>query len=64
MNPTRSATRGLRHTWTIPLLLAVITMLGLLSALLGEQFCWKVVAWVALMVPVATSIWYARWKRT
>jgi len=54
----------LRHTWTIPLLLAVITMLGLLSALLGEQLCWKVVAWVALMVPVATSIWYARWKRT
>jgi len=46
------------------LLLAVITMLGLLSALLGEQLGWKVVAWVALMVPVATSICYARWKRT
>jgi hypothetical protein len=42
----------LRTVWAIPLLLAALTIFGLLSALLGTGM-WKVFAWIALAVPVA-----------
>ncbi|MDR5813488.1 hypothetical protein QCE62_07790 [Caballeronia sp. LZ033] len=44
-----------RKIWTIPLLLAALTLFGLLSALLGTGV-WHALAWLALAVPVAVVL--------
>jgi hypothetical protein len=53
-----------RKIWTIPLLLAALTLAGLLSALMGTGV-WHVIAWIALAIPVMvlTSIVLRRWLR-
>jgi hypothetical protein len=38
--------------------LAAITVLGLLSALIGEGGVWWLVSWAALAVPAAMSVCY------
>ena len=48
-----------RKTWTAPAALVVLTMAGLLSALLSEALAWKAVAWVFLAVPVLAALWFA-----
>ena len=53
-------TRRHRKVWTIPLALAALTLLGLVSALLGGDEAWKAVAWSALGVPLAVGSWFAR----
>lgn len=58
MRTPRSSMSIARGTWTAPLLLAIISLLGLLSALLGEEQTWKILAWMALSVPVLTTIWF------
>lgn len=40
-----------------PVLLAVISAIGLLSALLGNDI-WDVLSWIALGTPVAVVAWY------
>lgn len=52
-----------RKVWSIPILLAVLSLIGLLSALLGEHLAWKALAWVTLAVPVAVSLWYTCLRR-
>jgi hypothetical protein len=37
----------------IPALLALATLFGLLSALLGQGGVWHVLAWIALCIPLA-----------
>jgi hypothetical protein len=64
MNPGTSSTRGRWQTWKAPLLFALVTALGLMSALLGEQLSWKVIAWLALGIPVVTSIGFAWLRRS
>ncbi|MDR5820245.1 MULTISPECIES: hypothetical protein [unclassified Caballeronia] len=44
-----------RKIWTIPLLLAALTLFGLLSALLGTGV-WHALAWLTLAVPVAVVL--------
>jgi hypothetical protein len=39
--------------WRWPLVLAAATMLGLLSALLGEGGAWWALSWIALSTPLA-----------
>lgn len=43
------------HIWKYPMLLAVLTMFGLLSALLGTG-AWHLLSWMALSVPVILGI--------
>ena len=45
----------------MPTLLAVLTVVGLLSALLGEHLAWKALAWALLTVPVAIAAWLS-WR--
>lgn len=45
-----------RRVWLIPLLLALVTIFGLLSALLGTGI-WHVLAWTALILPLAILLW-------
>lgn len=46
------------HTWKVPLLLALVTIAGLLSALLGTGV-WRVLSWIMLGVPVIVIIKFA-----
>lgn len=43
--------------WGAPILLAVLTVIGLISALLGDGL-WDHVSAVALGVPVALCLWF------
>jgi len=39
--------------WRWPLLLAALTIFGLLAALLGQDEGWWIVSWIALGMPLA-----------
>ena len=42
--------------WRWPLVLAAVTSVGLLSALLGEGGVWWGLSWVALTIPLAVLV--------
>lgn len=44
--------------WGVPLLLGVLTVVGLVSALLGDGI-WDTVSAFALGIPVAVGAWFA-----
>lgn len=48
--------------WGIPLFLAVLTLFGLLSALLGSG-SWQVLSWIALSAPLAILTWCSLVRR-
>lgn len=52
MMPARPRHRTLRQIFAWPALIAVLSTVGLLSALLGDGI-WDVVSWIVLAVPVA-----------
>jgi hypothetical protein len=58
-----SAAHHFWRVWAAPVGLAVVTVFGLLSALLGDVWIWKGLAWVSLLIPVVTAGWFARRKR-
>jgi uncharacterized membrane protein YagU involved in acid resistance len=58
MNPPSS----FRKVWGAPLLLAVLTVFGLLSALLGTGI-WHWLAWIAIGIPLVVLAWYLRPRR-
>ena len=53
---------GRRHggadTWRWPIALALLSVIGLVSALLGDG-PWDVLSWIALGLPVVVIIWHA-----
>jgi hypothetical protein len=52
----------LRSTWDVwrwPAALALLSVFGLLSALLGQGGVWWGLSWIALAVPLATIAWHA-----
>jgi len=52
----------LKRVWAMPLLLAALTLFGLLAALLGAGY-WYPMAWVAISVPslvIIQKIWFKR----
>lgn len=46
-----------KRLWGAPVLLGLLTIVGLLSALLGDGM-WDVLSAVTLSIPVAATIWY------
>jgi len=48
----------LRRVWTAPLLLAAVTVSGLVAGLLADGV-WDLVAAAALALPLAVGLWYA-----
>lgn len=46
----------LKKVWEAPALLGVITLFGLLSALLGTGL-WSVLAWAAMIAPLVIIAW-------
>jgi membrane associated rhomboid family serine protease len=49
--------------WGAPIALAILTLIGLISALVGDGV-WDHVSAVALGVPVALCLWYGLPRRT
>jgi hypothetical protein len=46
-----------RTLWMIPALLALVTLLGLLAALIGEGGIWWPLSWATLTVPCVCSLY-------
>jgi hypothetical protein len=51
---------SLRQVFAAPLAIAILSGIGLISALLGDDI-WDVLSWLALTVPVVVILWY--WLR-
>jgi hypothetical protein len=49
--------RSRRQVWGMPVLLAVLTIVGLVAALLGDGI-WDLVSAVSLGAPVLVGAWY------
>ncbi|MGT2437432.1 hypothetical protein ACU4GH_18180 [Bradyrhizobium betae] len=47
-----------RALWTIPALLALLTLFGLPAALVGEGGIWWLLSWGTLAVPCVCSFYY------
>ncbi|MDE1146447.1 MAG: hypothetical protein PW843_07465 [Azospirillaceae bacterium] len=45
-----------RQVWAWPVALGVLTVFGLLSALLGEHGVWWVLSWVTLAAPLVVIV--------
>ena len=57
MKPIRNnRVRKLREIFFIPLLLAALSSIGLISALLGDGN-WDILSWLALLTPLLAIIW-------
>lgn len=57
MSPPLVQPGQFRRVWAMPTMLAVVTVVGLSSALLGEDLAWKALAWALLTVPVVIAAW-------
>lgn len=51
--------RSPREIWGMPTVLAIVSAIGLVSALLGDGF-WDVLSWVALATPMLVMGWHLR----
>lgn len=54
-----SQRRSLWAIFRMPILLATLSIIGLVSALLGDDV-WDVLSWLTLGVPIAMTCWYLR----
>ncbi|WP_218160498.1 hypothetical protein [Spirosoma endophyticum] len=45
------------HVWAIPTLLAVVSLFGLISALVGDDFL-DLLSWITLTIPLAVITWF------
>ena len=54
---SRAARRDWKEVFGIPIALGVLSGIGLISALLGDDI-WNLLSWIALGVPCAVVIWY------
>lgn len=45
------------HIWLAPIILGVISAIGLLSALLGDDI-WDVLSWLTLTLPLLVAVYY------
>jgi hypothetical protein len=49
---------GFTGIYRAPVLIALVTIAGLLTALLGDGI-WDIASWLALSVPIAVVMWFA-----
>jgi hypothetical protein len=53
----------IRSTFAIPILVALASIIGLVSALTGDGFR-DALSWIALLIPIVAVAWAMRVKRT
>jgi hypothetical protein len=58
--PSRRGRLSLRQVFAAPLVIAILSAVGLISALVGDDI-WDVLSWLTLAIPVAVILWY--WLR-
>jgi hypothetical protein len=58
----RPKRQSLGAIFLVPAVLAVLTCVGLVSALLGDDL-WDGLSWLTLSVPIAVVAWYALVRR-
>lgn len=51
-----------KRMWGVPILIGIVTAVGLISALLGDGM-WDALSAVALAIPVTVAGWYSLTKR-
>ena len=49
--------RSWKQVFGIPIVLGILSAIGLISALLGDDI-WNALSWLALGVPCAVIVWY------
>lgn len=59
---TRPITFGLRAIFAIPAVLALLSLIGLVAALIGDGV-WDMVGWLGLLAPVAALAWALALRR-
>lgn len=47
---------GQGGVWRWPLVLAAVTVFGLLAALLGDHGAWRILSWLSLAAPLAVIV--------
>lgn len=55
-------TSRVRKIWAAPFAIAVLSITGLMSALLGDALIWKALAWFFLAIPLLTALWFSSIK--
>ena len=61
LHATSGSTMSLRRVFGVPLLLAIATVIGLISALLADGI-WDALSWITLALPMVVAAW-AIWLR-
>lgn len=51
-----------KRMWGVPILIGIVTAVGLISALLGDDM-WDVLSAAALAIPVVVAGWYGLTRR-
>jgi hypothetical protein len=59
----RRQAQPLRTIFAVPIAIALISCIGLISALTGDGLR-DMVSWVALLIPIATILWAMRTRRS
>jgi len=57
MKAERRRNRSLGEIFAMPVLLGVLSAIGLVVALLGDEI-WDAVGWVGLGIPLLIAVWY------
>ena len=55
--------QSLSAIFALPLVLTILSLIGLVSALAGDGFS-DVVSWIALLIPVAAVMWARKTRRS
>lgn len=53
----RNAQRPLSRIFAVPLALGVVSAIGLIAALVGDDI-WDAIGWLGLGIPLAVTAWY------
>ncbi len=56
-NPEDMSNSNFKKVWRAPMVLGVLTLFGLLSALLGTGY-WYELSWAAMVIPLGVIIYF------
>jgi len=57
----RPAPRPLPQIFAVPIVLGVVSTIGLVAALIGDDI-WDAIGWIGLGIPLAVTVWCVRPK--
>jgi hypothetical protein len=58
----RTAHRSIKQIFAAPLAVAIVSALGLVTALVGDGW-WDASSWIALAVPVLLCLFFLWWRK-